>query len=66
MTRLPVLVFLRNISLYTGRNLIYMCYIYVCTWCFLISNRTRSFFFNGNRPVPASDSGLLVSNSVSE
>lgn len=60
MTRLPVLVFLRNISLYTGRNLKYMC-----TLCFLISNRTRSFF-NGNRPVPASDSGLLVSNSVSE
>lgn len=30
MTRLPVLVFLRNISLYTGRNLIYMCYIYMC------------------------------------
>lgn len=25
MPRLPVLVFLRNISLYTGRNLIYMC-----------------------------------------
>lgn len=62
MTRLPVLVFLRNISLYTGRNLIYMC-VYIV---FSYIKSYKVFFFNGNRPVPASDSGLLVSNSVSE
>lgn len=63
MTRLPVLVFLRNISLYTGRNLIYMLYICV----YIVFSYIKSYkVFNGNRPVPASDSGLLVSNSVSE
>lgn len=61
MTRLPVLVFLRNISLYTGRNLIYMCVHGV-----FLYQIVQGLFFNGNRPVPASDSGLLVSNSVSE
>lgn len=60
MTRLPVLVFLRNISLYTGRNLIYMC-------VYIVFSYIKSYkVLNGNRPVPASDSGLLVSNSVSE
>lgn len=45
MTRLPVLVFLRNISLYTGRNLIYICVIYMCVHSVFLYQIVQGLFF---------------------